>query len=95
MKLITTSGTFFNINWASPVSVTENIVFLASIIETDPDPVHNTFKNPNETSTLTVTIEEYENETVVASYEGYTRYCGFSIENDGTILVTLKKNVSV
>ena len=40
-KLITTSGIAFEIDWAAPVDITENIVFLAKIHGSDIDTIHN------------------------------------------------------
>lgn len=92
-KLITSSGIRFDIEWAAPASVTENIVFLAKVINSDIDTVHNTFKNPSETETLSTVVMDGESEMPLATYVGYTRYFGFTIDNDGAILVQLKKNI--
>lgn len=91
--LKTTSGKSFIVEWAAPVDITENIVFLAKVVDSDVDAVHSTFKNPEETAELIKTVEDGDNEALVDTYTGYTRYCGFSVENDGSILVTLKKQV--
>lgn len=91
--LKTTSGTTFTVEWAAPVDITENVVFLAKIVDSDIDTIHNTFKDPEETATLIKTVEDGDNEALVDTYTGYTRYCGFSVENDGSILVTLKKQL--
>lgn len=90
MQLLTTTNKSFDVEWASPVSVTENIVFLAKIINSDVDSVHNTFKDPNETGTLRL---EFNPRDPVEEFTGYTRYAGFDVANDGSITVTLKKQL--
>lgn len=95
MKKLKTKTKTFEIEWAAPVPVTENITFLAKLKPEDLDIIHNTFKDPEETETLVKTLEDDENETVFDTYVGYTRYCGFSVEIDGDIIVTLKKNLGV
>lgn len=105
-KLITTSGKEFKINWAAPVSITENIVFLTSIIDGDIDEIHNTFKNSEETAVLTKVLEETIIEdsdsesqedmvsvTTLDQYNNYTRYYGYEIKDDGSVIVTLKKQL--
>lgn len=96
-KLITTSGIAFEIDWAAPVGITENIVFLAKIHGSDIDTIHNTFKLPSETETLRKVIDDdtddLETETEIETYTGYTRYFGFSVETDGDVIVTLKKDL--
>lgn len=91
--LKTVTGKSFDIEWAAPVDATENIMFLAKILNSDIDAVHNTFKDPEETAVLLKTVEDGGNEALVDTYTGYTRYCGFSLDNDGAILLTLKKQV--
>lgn len=92
-KIILNNGSEFNMAFGGPVSITENMVFLVNIIDSDVDSVHNAFKDPENTSVLTMylgddpTVEEPE------IYHGYTRYAGFSVGIDGSILVTLKKNL--
>ncbi len=96
MKTIkTVGGHEFDVDWAAPVPITENIVMLIKIHGSDIDTVHNVFKDPEETSVLVKTIETGDNQTEVETYTGYTRYFGFSIETDGDIIVTLKKNLEV
>lgn len=91
MRTITTNnGTIFEIEYAGPVSITENIVFLAKIINSDVDSVHNAFRNADNASHLILRLsDEDEGE----EFFGYARYCGFSVDNDGGITVTLKRNV--
>lgn len=96
-KLITNSGIAFEIDWAAPVSITENIVFLAKIHGSDIDTIHNTFKLPSETEILKKVIDDdadgIKTETEIETYTGYTRYFGFSVETDGDVIVTLKKDL--
>lgn len=91
-KIITADGTEFQISYGGPVSITENVVFLVRIINSDVDSVHNTFKNPENTETLTIVLIEGD---PGSQYTGYTRYCGFDVDNDGGITVILKKNLGV
>ena len=88
--LTTDNDEVFEIEFGGPVSVTENMVFLAKIINSNADRVHSVFKYPENTSRLTLKLTEADEGT---EYTGYTRYAGFSIENDGSILVTLKKQL--
>ncbi len=96
-KLITNSGITFEIDWAAPVSITENIVFLAKIHGSDIDTIHNTFKLPSEMQTLRKVVDDDTDgivtETEIETYTGYTRYFGFSVESDGDVIVTLKKDL--
>lgn len=94
-KIILNNGAEFDMAFGGPVSVTENIVFLASIINSDVDTVHNAFKEPENTSVLTTYLIDDPDEEDPQVYTGYIRYCGFSVEADGSILVTLKKNLGV
>lgn len=91
-KLVTATGIEFEIEYGGPVSFTENIVFLTKILNSDIDTVHGTFKNPENTRELTLKLYEEDPGEV---FTGYTRYFGFSLENDGGITVTLKKNMEV
>lgn len=90
--LKTANGISFEIEYGGPVSLTENITFLAKILNSDMDTVHNTFKDPENTRFLTLSLYEADPGEV---FTGYTRYFGFSLENDGGITVTLKKNLEV
>ena len=93
MRTLTTANDIvFEIEYGGAVSLTENIVFLAKILNSDMDTVHNTFKNPDNTEALTLSLYEDDPGEV---FTGYTRYFGFSLENDGGITVTLKKNLEV
>ena len=89
-KLITNNLSEFEIEFGGPVSITENIVFLARIKNSDVDAVHNTFKIPENTERLVLQLNEGDPGT---EYFGYTRYCGFDVDNDGAITLTLKKQV--
>lgn len=93
MRILRTSNNVtFEIEYGGPVSFTENIVFLTKILNSDIDTVHGTFKNPENTRELTLKLYEEDPGEV---FTGYTRYFGFSLENDGGITVTLKKNLEV
>lgn len=101
MEILKTKTKEFEVEWAAPASITDNIMFLAKIRNSSMDDVHNTFKNSEETEALTkifrsVSVPDDKiEELVVDTYVGYTRYFGFSIDNNGDILVTLKKNLGV
>lgn len=89
-RIVTADGTEFEISYGGPVSITENVVFLVRIVNSDIDSVHNCFKLPEKTETLTIYLTEADEGTV---YTGYTRYCGFDVDGDSGITVTLKKNL--
>lgn len=89
-KIITKNGDMFSIEYGGPVSITEGIVFLAKIVDSNVDTVHNTFKDPQNTSLMTLYLsEDQPGEELI----GYVKYTGFSVENDGGITVTLKKDL--
>lgn len=88
--LSTKNGDSFEIEFGGPVSITEGIVFLAKIINSDVDTVHNAFKDPNNTSNMVLYLGE---DQLGEEMNGYVRYTGFSVENDGSIIVTLKKDL--
>ena len=90
MKIITKNGNEFKIEYGGPVSITEGVVFLAKIIDSSMDVVHDTFKNPDNTSVMTLYLNE---DQPGEELKGYVKYTGFSIENDSGITVTLKKNL--
>ena len=92
ITLKTANGMVFEIEYGGAVSFTENIVFLAKIVNSDIDTVHNTFKNPENTKSL---LRCFNEDDPGEMFTGYTRYFGFSLENDGGITVTLKKNLEV
>lgn len=96
-KIITNGGIVFEIDWAAPVDITENIVFLVKIHGSDIDTIHNTFKQPEETKIIRKVITDdtdgISTETEIETYTGYTRYFGFSVESDGDVIVTLKKDL--
>lgn len=96
------NGQQFNVDFAGPVAITENVVFLAKILDSTVDEVHNAFKKATNISVIKLglveKIDEGEGdaefkETELAVYTGYVVYCGFNVEPDGSILVRLKKNV--
>lgn len=91
--LILNNGKCFEIDFAAPASITENILFIAKVLNSTPDEVHNAFKKPSNTSVLTLSSDEESPDYVGATYTGYTNYVGFTVEFDGSILVRLKKNV--
>ena len=86
-------GKRFEIAFAAPVSITENVVFLAKVLNSTPDEIHNAFKNHKATSTITISYTQDDPEEVTAVYTGYVVYAGFTVDSDGSILVRLKKNV--
>lgn len=90
MKLILANASEFDIIFGGPVEATENLVFFVKIVNSDMDTIHETFKNPENTETLTISYGE-ESEPEV--YTGYTNYCGFRVDFDSGITVTLKKNL--
>ena len=90
MKIITKNGNEFKIEYGGPVSITEGVVFLAKILDSSMDVVHDTFKNPDNTSVMTLYLNEDQSGEEL---KGYVKYTGFSIENDGGITVTLKKDL--
>lgn len=92
-KLVTKGGLEFQVEWAAPSSISEYSKFLAKIHGADIDVIHNTFKNSEQTEELTKIVEVYEGPMVVEKYIGYTQYMGFSVQYDGDIIVTLKKDL--
>lgn len=94
-KIVLNNDTEFQMAFGGPVSITENVVFLVNVIESDVDSVHNAFKNPENTSTLKIYFIDDDPNAIPEVYTGYTRYCGFSVDNEGAILVELKKNLGV
>lgn len=90
MKLILANEAEFEIAYGGPVAATEYTVFYTEILDSDMDTIHETFKDPENTETLTI---QYSEEQPGDTYTGYTRYCGFNIAPDGGINVTLKKQL--
>lgn len=91
-KIVLNNSQEFEIDFGAPVSVTENIVFLVKIVNSTIDEVHDAFKKRENTESLTV----YLNDAAPGNtYTGYVRYCGFDVDNNGSITVTLKKEVNV
>ena len=95
MEKLHTKTQTFEVEWAAPASFTGNVSFLAKILNSDMETVHNTFKQPEETELLVKEFIEDELVTEVGRYEGYTKYMGFNIDYDNGIIVTLNKNLEV
>ena len=91
--LMLNDGKSFEIAFAAPASITENVLFIAKVLNSTPDEVHNAFKKSSATSVMTVSYTEEDQDYVGATYTGYTNYVGFMVDSDGSILVRLKKNV--
>lgn len=87
-KLITYTGKAFEVQFAAPAEYIRPDIFMASIINSDMDYIHNTFKNSHETDVLKVFYDDdIENADI---YYGFTKYLGFSISGDA-IRVSLQK----
>lgn len=92
-KIQTATGKEFTVYWAKPIASMDDMIFMARIRDADPEVVHEIFKDPQETSSLTVLIEKKSQSEVIGTYAGYTKYLGFNIESDGGVIVTLKKQL--
>lgn len=78
----TARGQVFRIAWDG-ISTIDGLLRIA-ILDADMDTVHETFKNPEETQTLTRTWDGVD-----SVYSGYTAYRGFTKSVTGEIIVAL------
>lgn len=84
MKLITAKGSEFPILWAG-VSTLDGALRFA-VVESSLDEIHNTFKDPEKTATLTQDADGVE-----VGFEGFTDYRGFDKKFDGSVVVALNR----
>lgn len=89
--LILRNGKRFNTDYAGPVNGTGGAVFTTRVLESTVPEVNRTFIDPNLTDELTVMYGDI----ITGVYTGYTRYAGFYLNDDGSIMVTLQKNLEV
>lgn len=81
----------FDVEFAAPVEVTANRVFLTRVLNSTIDTVHGAFRDPNETAHMSLLLDD----TVIEEFDNYTDYRGFRLEDNGGILVTLNLSGSV
>lgn len=83
MKILqTATGREFDILWDGVSTIDGALRF--AVVNADLDTIHNTFKLPEETETLT-RIED----GIESVYTGYTAYRGFDRKVDGEVVVAL------
>lgn len=92
LKLITNNQHVFDVEYAGPIDFAGTGRFSTRIKNSSMDEVHDTFRYPENTQQLTYEIwsEDVLVESVV--YTGYTKYLGFNIVSDGSIIVLLQKD---
>ncbi len=80
--LRTAKGKTFDLLWDGVSTIDGALRF--AVVNSDMDTVHNTFKDPKETATLTRVDDGIE-----SVYTGYTAYRGFDRKVDGEIVVAI------
>lgn len=84
MRIIrTATGKEFDSTWDGVSTIDGALRF--DIVNASLDEIHNTFKDPKETGTLTRDIDGIE-----SVYTGFTVYRGFRVDDDGAVIVTLQ-----
>lgn len=83
MKVLrTATGKEFDLLWDGVSTIDGTLRF--AVVNSDMDTIHDTFKRPKETQTLTRIDDGIE-----SIYTGYTDYRGFDRKVDGEIVVAL------
>lgn len=81
-KLRTATGKEFDILWDGASTIDGALRF--AVVNATLDQIHNTFKHPEETETLTRIQDGTE-----SVYTGFTDYRGFDKKPDGEVVVAL------
>jgi len=79
----TATGKDFDSTWDGVSTIDGALRF--DVVNASLDEIHNTFKDPAETETLTRVEDGIE-----SVYTGFTSYRGFHVEDDGAVIVTLQ-----
>lgn len=83
MKILrTATGKEFDILWDGASTIDGALRF--AVVNADLDTIHDTFKRPEETQTLTRIVDGIE-----SVYTGYTGYRGFDRKVDGEVVVAI------
>lgn len=80
--LKTATGKEFEILWIGPSTIDGALRF--AVVNSDIDTIHNTFKRPEETETLTASEDGVDK-----VYSGYLNYRGFDKKIEGEVVVAI------